>query len=122
MLRTTGYIFLTCVMLLQQLQMVVVCTIFLSQQEYLIKYSCVNRHNPHSKCWAHCQLSKRITEQEKNQQQSKILLKEESEFYVWFRRIWEFAFTIEDLKPDLSLYVVTKLSSGCSFENFQPPE
>lgn len=109
-------------MLTQQLQMVVVCVVFKAEQTYLAKNVCVNRSKPNSTCKAHCQLTKRIHEQGKQESENKISLKEQTEFVAGFE------------KPRLTgkYFCETRSAwSNCLFQNIlqgfcqipsQPPE
>lgn len=86
MLRLLLHLILFTALLTQQLQMVVVCAVFKAQQSYLIKNECVNRNNPHNECKAHCQLSKRMNEQEEQKSSSEISFKESEEFVAQFHK------------------------------------
>ena len=86
MLKLFLHIAVIIALLTQQLQMVVVCAVFKAQQSYLSKNVCINRNNPKSKCKAHCQLVKRINEQEKQESENRMPFKEQTEFTAHFER------------------------------------
>lgn len=122
MLKLLLHIILSIALLTQQLQMAVVCVVFKMEQNYLIQNTCINRSNPKSKCKAHCQLSKRMGEQEKQEQENKILLKEETEFVARFEKL---SLKVAELKEKKNVWRKVsdeKLLSGVLNERIQPPE
>ncbi len=95
MLKLLLHITLAVALLTQQVGMLVVCVAFKMEQNHLIQTACINRDNPNSKCKAHCQLSKRIDEQERQEQQNRIPLKEQTEYTAHFE-----AFSMKALRPE----------------------
>jgi hypothetical protein len=122
MLKLLVHTSLALALLTQQLQMAVVCVAFKMEQNYLIQNSCINRSNPNSKCKAHCQLSKRMGEQEKQEQENKILLKEESEFVA---RVEKVSLNVLELMEKKNVWIKVKdekLRTGVFCKLIQPPE
>lgn len=73
-------------LLFQQCQLAAVCILFKVKQPYLTRNVCLDRNNPYSECKAHCQLVKRINEQENQENNSKIFFKEQAEFVAHLKR------------------------------------
>jgi hypothetical protein len=122
MLKLLFHITLVLALLTQQLQMAVVCVAFKMEQKYLTQTACINRSNPNSKCKAHCQLSKRMGEQEKQEQQNKILLKDETDFVARFEKL---SLKVLELKKKKNVWRKMsdeKLLTGVLNERIQPPE
>jgi hypothetical protein len=122
MLKLLLHTILVLALLTQQLQMAVVCVAFKMEQTYLIKTACINRNNPNSKCKAHCQLSKRIGEKEKQEQENKILLKDETEFVARFETL---SLKVAELREKKNVWRKVndeKLLTGTLNEKIQPPE
>lgn len=122
MFKALLHITLITALFIQQLQMAVICVVFKAQQSYLIKNECVNRNNPRSKCKAHCQLSKRINEQEKQETENKIPFKEQSEFVARFEKPSIKIFQLSISKPVWEKQADEILSIGFHCQPFQPPE
>lgn len=122
MLKALLHITLITALFMQQLQMVVVCAVFKAQQSYLTKNECVNRNNPHNECKAHCQLSKRISEQEKKESTNEIPFKEQTEFVAGFEKTTLKKFQANIPKQVWKMQSDEKFAVGFHRLHFQPPE
>ncbi len=122
MLKSLLHIALISALFTQQLQVVVVCAVFKAQQSYLSKNVCINRTAPNNKCHAHCQLVKRINEQEKQESENKIPLKEQSEFVARFEKPSLNIFRLKIQQPIWKKQANEKLSIGFQCQPYLPPE
>lgn len=122
MLKTFVHITLITALFMQQLQMVVVCAVFKAQQSYLTKNECVNRNSPHNQCKAHCQLSKRISEQEKKESTNQIPFKEQTEFVAGFHKPVVSIKLFSETGLTWAHCIPIKILSGFSEYCYPPPE
>lgn len=116
------YIALVVALLLQQLQVPLLCLTFKMNQPYLVKNLCINRNNPHSQCCAHCCLKKGFQNHAKEQKQSGFILKEQPEFVPVYSQLsssWRFSHS--DM-PLFSIWVDRALLLKNYSELLQPPE
>lgn len=121
-LKQTIHVLLAALFIAQAMNNLFVLASFKLNQSYLEKHACVNRSKVGSKCHAHCQLKKQLSEKHKQERKLPFKLKEEQQWLLHFSWPKDNPFENDLGKREFTLYQPKEYVCNASKAPFHPPE
>lgn len=120
--KQTIHVLLASLFIAQAMNNLFVLASFKLNQSYLEKHACVNRSKVGSKCHAHCQLKKQLSEKHQQERKLPVKLKEEQQWLLYFSWLKDNAFESGLDERKFSLYQPREYVCNASKAALHPPE